>query len=179
MILDIGCGANKTKGDSVVGMDIIQLPDVDVIHDMEDIPYSFISGIFDTVVMNHVLEHVTRTNNTNVKIIEEVHRLLKPNGILIVEVPIGQWFHYDPTHKNYVGIWYWKYFSTSFPLNYYTDARFKLVSAELVGMHGVKHIEKLTPLFNHLYQVSHEGMERFINFINMDAAIKYTLRKVQ
>jgi len=170
-ILDIGCGANKHAGSDVTGMDIVNLSGVDIIHNIEIFPYPFEKSSFDTVIMHHVLEHVTRTNGTNIKVIEEVHRLLKPHGKLVVDVPIGQWFYYDPTHKNYVGYWYWKYFSHDFPLNYYTHARFNLKYAELVGIHGIKYIEKLTPVFNKLYQLSPEGMERFINFINLDAAI--------
>jgi len=177
-ILDIGCGINKYPFGKVTGMDIVDLPGVDIIHDMESFPYPFESESFDKIIMQHTLEHVSKENNTNIKIIEEIYRLLISNGLLIVEVPIGQWFNYDPTHKNYVGYWYWKYFSNDFPLNYYTNTRIELVKAELVGIHGLKYIEHLTLVFNWLYQKSPNGMERFINFINLDAAIKYTLRKV-
>lgn len=177
-ILDIGCGNNKYKssGDIVIGMDIVRLLDVDIVHDMEVFPYPFHDHFFDKVVMHHSLEHVSKNNN--IRIIEEVYRLLKPHGKLIVEVPIGQWYHYDPTHKNYVCIWYWKYFSSTYPLNYYTNARFKLISSELMGIHGIKYIEYFNSLMNRLYQISPEGMERFINFINLDAATKYTLRRL-
>lgn len=176
--LDIGCGNNKYAGHDVIGMDAIDLPGVDVIHDMEQFPYPFEDSAFNEVVMRHSLEHVSKHNNANITIIEEVYRILKPKGVFSVEVPIGQWFHYDPTHKNYVGFWYWKYFSLKFPLNYYTHARLKILSAELVGIHGLKHIEQLKFIFKWLYKRSPEGMERFINFINLDAAIKYTLMKV-
>lgn len=176
-ILDIGCGKNKYKsrGDTVVGMDIILFPDVDFTHNMEDFPYPFGDGEFDKVVMQHSLEHVSKQNN--IKIIEEIHRILKPRGWLIVEVPIGQWYHYDPTHQNYVSSWYWKYFSSNFPLNYYSTARFNLIVSELVGIHGIRYIEHFTKVANWLYQQSPSGMERFINFINLDAAIKYNLKK--
>ena len=180
-ILDIGCGNNKFKrfGCHVTGIDIVDLPGVNIIHDMEQFPYPFNDSSFGKIIMQHSLEHVSKENYTNIKIIDEAHRLLIPQGQLIVEVPIGQWFNYDPTHKNYVGYWYWKYFSNDFPLNFYTKTRFKLIKVELVGIHGLKYIEYLTFMFNWLYQKSPEGMERFINFINLDAAIKYTLRKVQ
>lgn len=178
--LDIGCGNNKHIGngiEKVIGMDIVDLPGVDVIHDMELFPYPFDNLSFNTVVMHHSLEHVSKENKTNIIIIEEIYRILAPGGLLVVEVPIGQWFNYDPTHKNYVGYWYWKYFSSDFPLNFYTHARFDLVSAELVGVHGLKYIEWFTPIFNWMYHQSPDGLERFINFINLDVAIKYILRK--
>jgi len=181
IILDIGCGNNKYKGDmhdTVTGLDKVALPGVDVIHDMEIFPYPFNTETFDKAIMQHSLEHVSRANRENIKIIEEVHRILKPSGTLIVEVPIGQWFYYDPTHTNYVGFWYWKYFSVDFPLNYYSNARFEMIRAELVGVHGLRHIEKFTSLLNLLYQKTPDGVERFINFINLDAAVRYTLKKM-
>lgn len=176
--LDIGCGNNKYEGnvrETVIGMDKINLTGVNIIHDMEQFPYPFEDKTFNTVIMRHSLEHVSKDNN--IRIIEEVHRILSPGGLLSVEVPIGQWFHYDPTHKNYVGYWYWKYFSDNFPLNFYTKARFKLLNAELVGIHGIRYIDHLTFMFKWLYSRSPEGMERFINFMNLDAAVLYTLRK--
>jgi len=178
-ILDIGCGNNKynNNSDHVIGMDKVDLPNVDVIHDMEQFPYPFNDCSFEKVIMHHSLEHVSKENNTNIKIIEEIHRILKTNGLLIVEVPIGQWFLYDPTHKNYVGVWYWKYFSHDFPFNYYSSVRFDLQSAELIGLHGIYRIEKLTSLFNWMYQKVPSSIERFINFVNLDIAVKYTLRK--
>lgn len=175
-ILDIGCGNNKYP--CSLGMDRVKLPSVDIIHDIEDFPYPFINNSFDTIVMQHVLEHVSKENMANIKIIEEAHRLLRPKGTLIVEIPLGPCFNFDPTHKNYVGYWYWNYFSEDFPLNYYTHARFKLKSAEIVGLHGIPKIEKLTKLANKAYQITPAGIERLICFLNMDMFVKYTLEKV-
>jgi predicted SAM-dependent methyltransferase len=175
-ILDIGCGANKYP--DAVGIDRVQLPEVDVKWDIEQFPYPFKNGAFDMVVMQHVLEHVSREDMKNVKIIEECYRLLKPAGTLVVEVPLGQWLLFDPTHKNYVGHWYWNYFSHDFPLNYYTDARFKLVKADVIGLHGVRGIERFTRLLNQMYQKSPGAVERLVNFLNLDIAVKYELKKV-
>lgn len=179
-ILDIGCGNNKYKGneeDIVIGMDRAKLINVDVIHDMEKFPYPFEADTFDKVVMQHTLEHVTKENRTNIRIIEEIYRLLHIGGILEVEVPIGQWFHYDPTHKNYVGHWYWSYFSIGFPLNFYSIARFKLVNAKIVGVHGINGIDTFTFLFDWLYQRNPGGLERIVNFLNIDIAVRYILKK--
>jgi len=177
-IVDIGCGENKYVGDNVIGIDKVDLPGVDIIHDMEVFPYPIDDDSFDKVVMIHSLEHVSPHNNANIKIIEEIYRLLKTDGILMVQVPTGHGFHYDPTHKNHVGYWYWKYFSTDFALNYYTHARFELVSAELIQMNGFPYINHFTYIFKWLYKITPPGIERFINFIGVDAAIQYTLQKV-
>jgi len=175
--LDIGCGNNKHKenfNESVIGLDIADLPSVDIKHNMEEFPYSFEDFTFDKVIMHHSLEHVSKENNKNIKIIEEIYRLLEPNGMLIVDVPIGHWFTYDPTHKNYVGYWYWKYFSTDFPLNYYTTARFKLIECKLVK---IACFEKISPIFRYLYKISPTVTERLIGFLHLDAEVQYILQK--
>lgn len=181
--LDIGCGNNKHKGkeypgelqcERVIGLDIVDLPYVNIKHDMESFPYPIEDASFDNVVMHHSLEHVSKENMKNIKIIEEIHRLLKPEGILIVTVPIGHWFTYDPTHKNYVGYWYWKYFSTDFPLNYYTTARFKLIECKLIK---ISCFEKISPIFRHIYKISPTVAERMIGFLHLDAEVQYILKK--
>lgn len=175
-ILDIGCGNNKYPGS--IGMDIAKLPCVDVLHNFDSFPYPFEDGSFNMIVMQHVLEHVGRENRHNIKIIEECHRILKDDGILEVEVPIGQFLLYDPTHVNYVGCWYWRYFSNDFPLNYYTHARFELIESHVVGLYGINVLSRFTKHLDTLYQKTPEGVERLINFLNLDMCVRYTLRKI-
>ena len=50
-ILDIGCGNNKYP--DAVGMDLVKLPNVDVVHSFLNMPYPFESESFDMVVMQH------------------------------------------------------------------------------------------------------------------------------
>jgi predicted SAM-dependent methyltransferase len=181
-ILDIGCGNKKYKGeieDVVIGMDRMRLPSVDVIYDIEKFPYPYKSEVFDKIVMQHSLEHVSKENMANIKIIEEIHRVLKGDGILEVEVPIGHWFKYDPTHKNYVGFWYWKYFSENFPMNFYSHTRFKVLEYNLVGLAGAKFATTLKPFACWLYKKNPERMERIIDMVCLDATIKYKLKKVR
>lgn len=178
-ILDIGCGNNKYSSptNTVIGLDIVSTPSVDIVHNMEHFPYPFKSHSFDVITMIHSLEHVSRENQTNIKIIEEIYRLLRPNGILIVQVPLGHAFHYDPTHKNPVPFWYWKYFSHDFALNYYTTARFVLLQSSIISLHGTPGIHYLTPLFNTLYSLTPPGAERLLSFLHIDMEVRYTLKK--
>jgi predicted SAM-dependent methyltransferase len=181
-ILDIGCGINKYKGkedEVVIGIDRADTPAVDIVHDMEDFPYPFENQKFDKIVMHHTLEHVSRENMTNIKIIEEIYRLLKPNGILVVDVPIGGWFSYDPTHRNYVCYWYWLYFKPNFPLNYYSTARFEMIDYNVMQLCGVPFVGMLRPIVARLHKMNPGAIERIISFIKIDAAIQYKLRKVK
>ncbi len=56
----------------------------------------FESESFDVVICNHVLEHV----HDDQKALEEIHRILKPNGWAILQVPISDKLgetEYDPS----------------------------------------------------------------------------------
>ncbi len=55
-ILDVGCGTNKHEG--AIGLDNNPKTAADVIHDLGTLPYPFPDNEFDTVVSNHVVEHV-------------------------------------------------------------------------------------------------------------------------
>lgn len=52
--------------------------------DATDIPFS--NESFDMVICNHVLEHIPQY----LKAIEEIHRVLKPNGIAILQTPYSK-----------------------------------------------------------------------------------------
>ena len=54
-ILDIGCG--NVKVPSAVGLDNVDLANVDVVHDILDFPYPFDERYFDAIYLKHVIEH--------------------------------------------------------------------------------------------------------------------------
>jgi SAM-dependent methyltransferase len=97
MKLDLGCGQNKEPG--YVGMDIIPGPAVDVVHSFDSFPYPFDDNVFDEVKCMSSLEHVEDL----VKTVSEIHRILKPGGILKVWCPhySGPDAYRDPTHKTF------------------------------------------------------------------------------
>jgi SAM-dependent methyltransferase len=52
--------------------------------DITNLPYE--EGIFDTIICNHVLEHIV----DDAKALSELHRVLKPGGWAILQVPISK-----------------------------------------------------------------------------------------
>lgn len=92
-VLDIGCGRKKLAG--AVGLDRHALPGVDVVADL-DSGLPFPAESFDAVLANQVLEHVRDL----VALVHEVHRVLRPGGVLVAHVPYfrSSWAHIDPTH---------------------------------------------------------------------------------
>lgn len=111
-ILDIGCGKNKYPG--AIGMDIIKGSEVDIVHDMEVVPYSFKNNEFDMVVASHILEHIEH-NADFFNVMGEIHRILKDDGKLLVKVPYWKeiWRHSNPEHVRYLNSRYFDMFDHS------------------------------------------------------------------
>src|SRR3989338_8456713 len=92
--LNLGCGENIKEG--WVNLDSAALPGVDVVHDIEKIPFPFKDGEFDEILCRDVLEHVEY-----IPVLRELYRILKPGGVLRVQVPhfTSRNNFVDPTHK--------------------------------------------------------------------------------
>lgn len=97
-VLDIGCG-NKPyqklfndKCEEYLGCDIVQSSEmcVDIICEATNIPQE--DNSFDTIFCTQVIEHVSDHN----KLIKEMHRLLKPNGYIILSGPMYWHLHEEP-----------------------------------------------------------------------------------
>ncbi|MCX6779020.1 MAG: methyltransferase domain-containing protein [Candidatus Magasanikbacteria bacterium] len=79
--LNLGCAGYKKEGYINVDWDPAVQPDV--IHDLNKFPYPFADNFFGVVEADHVLEHLEKVFPA----MNEIHRLLKPGGKLIVKVP--------------------------------------------------------------------------------------------
>jgi ubiquinone/menaquinone biosynthesis C-methylase UbiE len=89
-ILDIGSGGRKIS-DRIINVDVELYNNVNVIGDAHNLP--FLNNVFDMIIITAVLEHVKQPE----KVIDEIWRCLKKNGIVYAEVPFLQGFHADPT----------------------------------------------------------------------------------
>lgn len=79
--IDLGCGIHRTEG--FIGVDCVNLPGIDIIHDLNMFPYPFDDNSIDEIVMNSVLQYLDNIG----KVFEEIYRILKPGGILKFTVP--------------------------------------------------------------------------------------------
>lgn len=142
MVLDVGCGDKKTSG--AVGIDICELPGVDVVHDLNCFPYPFDDDTFDKVIMNNILEHLDDT----IKVMREVYRILKPDGTIHVEVVY--WNHKytwsDPQHKHAFTELSWEFY-TGKRKQYYTNYAFEMVSLKWQYDYHLKLIPKFIKRF--------------------------------
>lgn len=127
-ILDLGCGKNKYEG--AIGIDFNENTDADVIHNLNEFPYPFDDNEFDKIVLNHILEHLDDV----VKVIEEVHRIAKPNAIAVINVPFFTSVDAfaDPTHKHFFSSRSFDYFTGDIDaFDYYSHARFQKLKVEI------------------------------------------------
>lgn len=135
-ILDLGCGNKKYEGkpgDKVIGIDENPRTQADVLHDLNKQPYPFKNNEFDLVIADFVIEHL----NDPIKVIEELHRITKPNGLIRINV-----LHFssarnyaDITHKHH-GFAYDSFrncFDVDGKFNFYTTKHFKVKQKIIFG----------------------------------------------
>jgi 2-polyprenyl-3-methyl-5-hydroxy-6-metoxy-1,4-benzoquinol methylase len=127
-VLDVGCGMAKAPG--TVGLDVNPRSSADVIHDLNRFPYPFAENEFDEILCKDVLEHV----EDFVRTVEELYRICKPGGKLIVSAPFMSSVNFfsDPTHKRAFTSQSFDYFieGTSAAKYNYSAVRLRLLSVE-------------------------------------------------
>lgn len=107
IVIDLGCGPNKKP--ETLGLDILPLPGVDFVANLENgLPFIPDNSV-DEYVTAHFLEHVDNFE----LLMAEIHRTLKPNGIVKIIVPhfSNPYYYSDYTHKRFFGLYTFDYFS--------------------------------------------------------------------
>ena len=129
-VLDVGAGSCPYRelfaGFEYVSHDFVQLTDeqlhgrtgygkIDVVSTIEAIPVPDAS--FDVVICTEVLEHVPDP----IRAVEEIGRLMRPGGVLLVTAPQRSGLHQVPYHfyGGYTPFWYEKHLGD----NGFTDLR--------------------------------------------------------
>jgi SAM-dependent methyltransferase len=106
--LNVGCGAFKKPG--FLNVDVAREVDPDLVVDLTVFPYPFTDGQFERIEADHVLEHLSDPFEA----MREFHRILAPEGRLIIRVPH---FSRGFTHADHK-----RGFDVTFP--YYFDPKF-------------------------------------------------------
>jgi SAM-dependent methyltransferase len=120
--LNIGCGTDIRP--DYINLDIVNLPGVDVVCDINQFSLPFEDNSFEYIVCNDVLEHVNLE-----KVLKDIHRVLIDGGIVEIRVP-----HFtscnnfvDPTHIKMFSVKTFDFFTEEAPYGrgYYFDFHFK------------------------------------------------------
>lgn len=97
-LLDLGCGraplyaGYREHASAVTTSDWKAAPCVDVVADLTAVPLPFDDASFDTVVLSDVLEHIP----TPVPLLTDVRRVMRPGGVLLLNVPFLYGVHEAP-----------------------------------------------------------------------------------
>lgn len=97
--LDIACGSNKNPG--FIGIDVRPLEAVDIVWDLEDIPWKPLPDeCVLTAVASHFVEHINPAKFGIINFFNEVWRVMKVGGEFAIVTPHGlsQGYRQDPTH---------------------------------------------------------------------------------
>jgi len=79
--LNLGCGKDIKQG--YVNLDNVKLGGVDVVHNLNKVPYPFKDNTFEEIYCSHILEHL----NDIPAVLRELWRISKPGAKIVIKVP--------------------------------------------------------------------------------------------
>lgn len=128
--LDVGCGNKKISG--CVGIDLIPMSDVDIVHDLNELPWPFEENTFSKIFFNHSISHLSNISS----LFTELYRIANDGAIVEIVAPhfSSDNFKTDPTHKMSLGYRSMNYFvdNSSFGYRYISETvHFTLIEQQL------------------------------------------------
>jgi ubiquinone/menaquinone biosynthesis C-methylase UbiE len=96
-VLNLGAGNRLIEG-AVQHDRVKHRPEIEVVHDLNVLPWPFEDKSFDKIVALAVLEHL---DIDLVASLNECHRILEPGGQLVIKLPLHRAYNAydDPTHR--------------------------------------------------------------------------------
>ncbi|MDA8099519.1 MAG: class I SAM-dependent methyltransferase [Nitrospiraceae bacterium] len=91
LVVELGSG-NRRLSEAVINIDLYPFPHVDVVADIMHAPLK--DGVVDAVVLDTVLEHVPEPQ----RVVDEIYRILKPEGRVLCLAPFVFPYHGYPKH---------------------------------------------------------------------------------
>ncbi len=170
VIIDLGCGNRKEPG--VVGIDVVDMPCVDIVADLENGLGFLPDKCVDEIHCRSVLEHLEDFE----QLIREIVRVLKVDGIAHVFVPhfSNPYYYSDYTHKCHFGLYTFYYFvdknsqlRRKVP-TFYSDIRIRIIKMRLKFRSPFWFCNKIKKLFGwfvNLTSFSREFYEQSLCYI--------------
>lgn len=92
LVLDHGAGHQREIYPHVIQLEMVRYPTTDVVGRAEALPFR--DDAFDAVYSSAVLEHVENPHIAT----DEIHRVTKPGGVVLLRVAFMQPYHAYPGH---------------------------------------------------------------------------------
>jgi len=184
LVIELGCGLKRKEGR--ITIDKVDLPNVDIIADIEEglpfLPDNSVNELYCKSVLEHIdnFEHLMR----------EIIRVLKPDGKAYIFVPhfSNPYYYSDYTHKRFFGLYSFYYFvdtkkqlKRKVPL-FYSDIRINIIYQKLVFRSPFwfsKQIKKLIGFFINCHSSIMEFYELHLCYIIPCDGIKIVFTPVK
>lgn len=155
--LNLGCGNRLIGGEGAVNQDWVKhRPEIDIVHDLNVLPWPFEDEQFEAVIAWAVLEHLEIDLLTSMN---EIWRVMVPGGELTVKLPYwkDERSYNDPTHRYVYGLGIFDIFDPSTERGkryiFYTDRKWKIDQVNLsdpptcvIGkLHKIGHEDEAEP----------------------------------
>ncbi|WP_161784346.1 class I SAM-dependent methyltransferase [Aquabacterium sp. NJ1] len=164
--LDLGCGRYKKSG--YIGVDKFAAVSPDIVCDIEREQLPYPDGSVDEIYSSQVFEHLRDLN----AVMEECHRVLRPQGLLHVTVPYwsSEGAFRDPTHVRFFSEKSFDYWEAGNECAYYASVSpYKIESVDYL-LHPSVFVHWARRLF---------GIRFLKAFNNMIVSVEFKLRAVK
>lgn len=139
--IKINLGAGQDQKEGFINVDLVDLPGIDIVHNLIEFPYPFKDEVADEIHAIDVVEHLANYTADNrpsvVAFVEEAHRILKTGGVLYMQMPgwKAEFLWIDPTHVRGFDIQSFDFFDPTKPFGittgFYSKAKFSVKAEEL------------------------------------------------
>ena len=181
--MKINLGAGSDIQDGYINHDITKLEGIDITHDLNQFPWPWDDNSISEIVAKDVIEHL----DDFMKVMEELHRVLKVGGLIRLKVPYWNSVsrHADPTHKRGFHELTFQFFDPNSVYckqrHYYTKARFYVNEESFIlapfhpyfAIPGVKEIKVHRPLSKRFIGLIGNMISNLI--LDLDVVLEKTL----
>ncbi len=136
--LNLGCGRDIKK--DFINVDYKKFDGVDLVYDLNKIPYPFKDNTFDEILLRNILEHLENP----LSILKEVRRISKPHAKIFIKAP-----HFS-SNNAWGDIEHKRPFSSQTFKNENISGFFRLINQRITFSHFrffMRPIAKINPLF--------------------------------
>ncbi len=172
-VLIIGTGGKRPT--DAFTLDINPLFEPDLIHDLNITPWPIPDNQFKQIICHHVLEHL----NSISAVLEQLHRICRPDGEIYIEVPhFSSWIANFPDHKlrfSYFSIdeFLSEVYDKFAPLNH-SSYKFKLLERKITFHRAFRRY-----FLDHLWNKFPKTYERFWTYLIPAEHLKFRIRPLK